>query len=195
MLHLDLSLPCLLRSIHLTLLAFIAPCSWHGSVPEYWGRDSPYHPGTEFLGTPKNHLDLVAKRPLSPHVFEIDFKQMHYKFPLGATSSIANRVTGVMLSAGFGAAAALSLTGDLAATIGAAKAAYPLLVYPAKFAVAFPLAYHYLAGLRHIYWDHYKYGNMAEKKSPLELPNVEASSKAVILGSAVLAAGLAVYTI
>lgn len=31
----------------------------HGSgVPEYWGRDSPYHGGTEFLGTPPNHLEV-----------------------------------------------------------------------------------------------------------------------------------------
>lgn len=29
-----------------------------GGVPEYWGRDSPYHGGTEFLGTPKNHLEV-----------------------------------------------------------------------------------------------------------------------------------------
>ena len=132
-------------------MAFITPKlpvftpfrSWYGSVPEYWGKDSPYHPGTDFLGTPKNHLDLVAKRPLSPHVFEIDHKQMHYKFPLAALTSIANRVTGTMLSVGFGAAGLLSLGGDLGTTIVAAKAAYPLLVFPAKFAVAFPLAYHY----------------------------------------------------
>lgn len=30
------------------------------SVPEFWGRNSPYHPGTEFLGTPKNHLEVRA---------------------------------------------------------------------------------------------------------------------------------------
>ena len=36
-----------------------APCRQHGGgVPEYWGRDSPYHPGTDFLGTPANHLDV-----------------------------------------------------------------------------------------------------------------------------------------
>jgi succinate dehydrogenase (ubiquinone) cytochrome b560 subunit len=108
-------------------------------VPEYWGRDSPYHPGTEFLGTPKNHLDLVAKRPVSPHVFEIDYKQMHYKFPLGAISSVTNRATGVMLSVGAGAAGWLALAGDLPGAIAAFKASYPLLVVPAKFAVAFPL--------------------------------------------------------
>lgn len=108
-------------------------------MPEYWGRDSPYHPGTDFLGTPKNHLDLVSKRPLSPHVFDIDYKQMHYKFPLGAISSVTNRVTGVMLSVGAGAAAWLALSGDLVSSLEAFKTTYPLLVFPAKFAVSFPL--------------------------------------------------------
>ncbi len=27
-------------------------------MPEFWGKDSPYHPGTDFLGTPKDHLDV-----------------------------------------------------------------------------------------------------------------------------------------
>ena len=170
----------------------------YSDVPEYWGKDSPYHPGTDFLGTPKNHLDLVAKRPISPHVFEIDQKAMHYKFPIGATSSIANRVTGVMLSGGFGLAAALALApqyADLAATIASAKDAYPYLVMPAKFVVSFPLVYHYLAGARHMYWDHFKYGNMVDKNSPLELSAVEASSKAVIMGGVGVAAALAVFSI
>lgn len=29
--------------------------------------------------------------------------------------------------------------------------------------------YHYLAGVRHMYWDHARYGNMADKHSPLEV--------------------------
>jgi len=45
-------------------------------------------------------MQLVAKRPVSPHVFEITGLQPHYKFPLGAISSITNRATGVMLSVG-----------------------------------------------------------------------------------------------
>ena len=121
-------------------------------MPEYWGRDSPYHPGTDFLGTPTNHLDLVAKRPLSPHVFEIDYKSMHYKFPLGAISSVTNRATGAMLSVGAGAAAWLALGGDLAASIDAFKAAYPLLVVPAKFAVSFPLVGAGWVGAPFLWW-------------------------------------------
>lgn len=45
-------------------------------------------------------LQLAAKRPVSPHVFEIDGKSMHYKMPVNAVSSIVNRATGVALSAG-----------------------------------------------------------------------------------------------
>ena len=45
-------------------------------------------------------LQRVHARPLSPDVLEIDNKGMHYKFPWGALSSIANRATGVALSVG-----------------------------------------------------------------------------------------------
>lgn len=89
----------------------------------------------------------------------------------------------------------IALTGDLGAAIASFKASYPLLVFPAKFVVAFPLLYHYLAGLRHMYWDHYKYGNQADKHSPLEVPSVEASSRMVLVGGAALSAALAVYTL
>lgn len=164
-------------------------------MPEYWGKDSPYHPGTDFLGTPKNHLDLVAKRPVSPHVFEIDGKQFHYKMPYGAISSITNRATGVMLSVGAGAAAYIALSGDLVAAVNAFKTNYPLLVFPAKFAVSFPLVYHYLAGVRHLYWDHYRYGNMTDKASPLELEKVTSSSKTLLYSGAAVSALLALYSL
>ena len=46
-----------------------------------------------------------------------------------------------------------------------------------------------------MYWDHAKYGNMADKHSALELPAVEASSK-LLLGASVLAtAAAALYSI
>lgn len=171
-------------------------CRWHGGgVPEFWGRESKYHGGTEFLGTPENHLDLVAKRPVSPHVFEIDGKSFHYKMPLGAVSSITNRATGVMLSLGAGAVGYLALVGDLGTAIQSFKSTYPLLVFPAKFAVSFPLAYHTLGGLRHMYWDHFKYGNQAEKNSPLELDAVDRSSKLLLFGGSGLAAILAAWSI
>lgn len=55
--------------------------------------------------------------------------------------------------------------------------------------------YHYLAGVRHLYWDHAKYGNQADKDSPLEVPAVEASSKLLLGGSAAATVLAAVYTI
>ena len=45
-------------------------------------------------------MQRVEKRPVSPHVFEIDNKGFHYKMPVNAISSITNRATGVALSVG-----------------------------------------------------------------------------------------------
>lgn len=156
------------------------------------GNAPDYDP--DFLGVPRNHAELLAKRPVSPHVFEIDGRQPHYKFPVGAISSITNRATGVALSVGTGAAAYVALTGDLGAAIGAFKDAAPLLVFPVKAAVAFPLVYHYLAGLRHIYWDHARYGNQADKNSPLEVPAMAGSSKLLLGGSAAATVLAALYS-
>lgn len=86
------------------------------------------------------------------------------------------------------------MTGDLSAAVAAFKSSYPLLVFPAKLAISFPLVYHYLAGLRHFYWDHYHYGKQVDKDSPLEVPAVENSSKVVIGGSIVLSALVALYS-
>jgi len=152
-------------------------------VPEDWGRD------TEFLGTPSNHRDLLATRPISPHVFDIDsVKKPHYAMPYGALSSICNRVTGVALSVGSSAAGYVALTqGDLGSAIESFREAVPLLVFPAKLCVSLPLTYHYLAGLRHVFWDHHHYGNQAERENPLKYENVEQSSKVLLFGSAGLA--------
>lgn len=45
-------------------------------------------------------MQRLHKRPISPHVFEIDGKSMHYKMPINAISSITNRATGVALTTG-----------------------------------------------------------------------------------------------
>ena len=42
----------------------------------------------------------VKERPVSPHVFEPDGTQFHYKMPINAVTSIMNRVTGTMLTVG-----------------------------------------------------------------------------------------------
>lgn len=52
-----------------------------------------------------------------------------------------------------------------------------------------------MAGLRHIYWDHAKYGNQADKHSVLEVPAVEASSKVLLGGSAAATVLAALYSI
>ena len=57
------------------------------------------------------------------------------------------------------AAGAIALVGDLPATVEAIKSTSPLVVYPLKAIVAFPLVYHYLGGVRHVMWDKAKYGN------------------------------------
>eukprot|EP00877_Chromochloris_zofingiensis_P003286 jgi/Chrzof1/12959/Cz07g14020.t1_SDH3[v5.2] len=160
-------------------------------IPEYWGRPSPYTEGTDFLGTPPNHHELVKQRPLSPDVFEIDSViKPHYKFPWGATTSIMNRATGVALTVGATGAAYIALTGDLPGAVLAFKANYPLLVFPAKFLVAYPLVYHYLGGMRHFVWDLHKIGNQADHTSLLETERVETSSK-ILLASSVVLTGVA----
>ncbi|DBA99712.1 TPA: hypothetical protein ACH3X3_012263 [Trebouxia sp. C0006] len=164
----------------------LKPCRGGSTVPEFYGKPSPYSPGTGFLGTPPDHQERLAKRPVSPHVFEIDGKSFHYKMPVNAVSSILNRATGCALTAGIGAAGAIALVGDLPATLDAFKASYPLLVYPTKAIVAWPLCYHYLGGVRHIIWDKHSMGKQAEKKSYLENEAVDKSSK-LILGTSIIA--------
>uniref|UniRef100_A0A7R9VHH3 Succinate dehydrogenase subunit b560 n=1 Tax=Chlamydomonas euryale TaxID=1486919 RepID=A0A7R9VHH3_9CHLO len=156
-------------------------------IPEFWGKPSAYTEGTGFLGTPTDHLERIKKRPLSPDVLEIDGKSAHYKFPLGALSSIANRITGVALSVGFMGAGYISLTGNLTATVAAVAGTSPILLFPFKFAVAYTILYHYLGAVRHFAWDHGKHGNQADKNSLLELNYVEMLSKGLFVGSGVLA--------
>jgi succinate dehydrogenase (ubiquinone) cytochrome b560 subunit len=167
---------------------------WLGGdkVPEYWGKPSPYTEGTAFLGTPTNHDQLINKRPLSPDVFELNSLQPHYKMPWGAMSSIMNRATGAALSVGFAAAGYVALTGDLPGALAAFKANYPILVFPTKLVISFPLVYHYLGGMRHFVWDLYKIGNQADKTSLLETPRVEESSKVLLGASAALSLIMAV---
>lgn len=157
-------------------------------VPEFWGKPSIYTPdGPEFLGVPPDHLEKTKERPLSPDVFEIDQPTMHYKFPLGAITSILNRVTGVMLTAGFTGAGYVALTGDLPGAITALATDHPMLAFPAKLVVSWPLIYHYLGGIRHVVWDNAKMGNQTDHSDLLETPKVELSSKVLIASSVVLA--------
>jgi succinate dehydrogenase (ubiquinone) cytochrome b560 subunit len=119
-------------------------------------------------------------RPVSPHV-------TIYTFPIGALTSITNRVTGVALSIGAfglasiellnGSGSAMLLMQDINASTG------PVLGSMAKFTVSFPLIYHYLGGVRHLAWDNY----------PELLTNVDVTkaSYALVGGSAMFSAGMA----
>eukprot|EP00892_Ulva_mutabilis_P006386 jgi/Ulvmu1/4119/UM019_0098.1 len=164
--------------------------SW---VPEYFGKKSKYTEGTDFLGTPKDHQQRIQHRPVSPDVLTLDGKHLHYKLPINAISSIANRVTGVGMSVGMMGAGFIALTGDLPGTMEYIKSCGPLLTIPLKGLIAFPIIYHYVAGIRHLMWDHSKIGDQAQKDSMLELGEVQKSSEYILYGSAGLSALLALY--
>jgi succinate dehydrogenase (ubiquinone) cytochrome b560 subunit len=117
-------------------------------------------------------------RPVSPHV-------TIYAFPIGAISSITNRVTGCALSFGAFGLAGLDLIGgagtslELMKTIGSQGF---LVAAPAKFSVVFPIVYHYFGAVRHFAWDYFPdYLNNAD---------VPKSSWALLGGSTVISAGL-----
>uniref|UniRef100_A0A7S1X2K8 Succinate dehydrogenase cytochrome b560 subunit, mitochondrial n=1 Tax=Tetraselmis chuii TaxID=63592 RepID=A0A7S1X2K8_9CHLO len=159
-----------------------------GKWPEYFAKPSPYTEGTDFLGTPKNHQELLRKRPISPDVINTHAgaPARHYDFPITAISSVVNRVTGAGLSVGFAGVGALALVTDVPSLIEMYKVTFPFLVLPTKAVVAFPFVYHTLGGLRHLYWDHAKLGNNADKSSPLDMSNLPTSSK-ILMGASVVA--------
>ncbi|XP_073489460.1 succinate dehydrogenase cytochrome b560 subunit, mitochondrial-like [Aquarana catesbeiana] len=89
-------------------------------------------------------------RPVSPHM-------TIYQWSLPMFMSITHRGTGIALTAGvslFGVAA-LVLPGDFASHLELVKSLSlgPTLIYAAKFALAFPVAYHSWNGIRHLAWD------------------------------------------
>ena len=107
--------------------------------------------GEEYLAKSKEPYTVRQEakgRFVSPHV---DI----YAFPVAAISSITMRATGGALTAGlYGASIYGLFGGDVIAALDAIKAGAPGIVLAgAKFSVAFPLAYHWIAGLRHMYID------------------------------------------
>ena len=117
-------------------------------------------------------------RPVSPHV-------TIFAFPITAISSITNRVTGCALSLGCAGLGFVEFFG------GSGSALYLmqligsqgwLVASGAKFGVAFPLVYHYLAAIRHFAWDF----------QPERLTNdqVETASYVLIGSSLVISGGL-----
>jgi succinate dehydrogenase (ubiquinone) cytochrome b560 subunit len=75
------------------------------------------------------------------------------QFPIVAISSITVRVTGMVLTIGTVGISLLALADP---TFPSAMMSYigtSMIGYPAKFAVALPLCYHYVGAVRHTYWD------------------------------------------
>lgn len=96
-----------------------------------------------------SHIEKNEKlgRPVSPHV-------TIYAFPLAAWSSVGHRVTGGLLTVGMYAISIEALLGlDVAHMMYAIghSAIGPL----AKFSVAFPVIYHTVGGVRHLYWERF----------------------------------------
>jgi len=134
------------------------------------------------MSSNSNNSNKTVERPISPHV-------TIYKFPLPAITSITNRFTGVALSIGFSGMGLVALCGgcDIPSLVHSFQSAAPVLVPIAKMLVAFPLSFHFVAGLRHIYWD------LTAKH--LDLPSVDKSSQAIIAISAVTTLFFAFYWI
>ncbi len=111
--------------------------------------------------------DLTG-RPVSPHV-------TIYKFPITALTSITNRATGVGLFAGLAGVSLLSFVPGVDPSAVMNFIGNSCMGSVAKMAVAFPLTYHYINGMRHFYWD----------RTPDALTNdqVENTSYAVFLSS------------
>jgi succinate dehydrogenase / fumarate reductase cytochrome b subunit len=120
----------------------------------------------------------MTERPLSPHL------SVYRMYRYSLLSSITNRATGVVLSAGlillvyWLAAIASGPAAYRAArevlSLGALKAVYALLL--ATF------SYHLIAGIRHLIWD---------SGHGLERSQSQHSAWLVIIASLLLAAGLA----
>lgn len=119
-------------------------------------------------------------RPVSPHV-------TIYSFPVTAISSITNRVTGITLALGAAGLGSIEIVAgpgsalSLMQTIGSQGF---MIAGPAKFAVAFPVVYHYAGALRHFAWDYF----------PDYLNNVDAEkSSYALMGGATVVSGIMMF--
>jgi succinate dehydrogenase (ubiquinone) cytochrome b560 subunit len=120
-------------------------------------------------------------RPVSPHV-------TIYAFPMGALSSITNRVTGVALSMGAAGLGVIELVGGGGASLELMQfigSQGPLIAAGAKFTVAFPVVYHYFGGIRHFAWDY----------APAYLTNVDVEKSSLALFGASVAVSAALMLV
>jgi len=116
-------------------------------------------------------------RPVSPHV-------TIYAFPVAAISSITNRVTGCALSGVCAGIGLVELAGGSGTSLSLMQdiGTMSLIAPVSKFGLSFCFLYHYLGGVRHLWWD----------GSPDKLTNegVEKSSYVLLGASTLLSAGL-----
>ncbi|XP_051890989.1 succinate dehydrogenase cytochrome b560 subunit, mitochondrial [Pristis pectinata] len=107
-------------------------------------------------------------RPMSPHI-------SIYRWSVPMAMSVMHRGTGAALSSGVSlfALAALLLPGDYPSYLELVRSLQlgPGLIGAAKFAIAFPLAYHTWNGVRHLAWD---------TGRALTMPQVESSGYLVL---------------
>eukprot|EP01038_Epipyxis_sp_PR26KG_P006627 gene6627-9098_t len=126
---------------------------------------------------PYTERQALKGRPVSPHV-------TIYRFPITAISSIANRATGVALSVGIAGIGGMALVGVDVPAVASVIGNTFLIGSAAKFAVSFPLIYHYLGAVRHFVWDHFPEtleSSQVEKSSYLLFASSTAISLLTIL--------------
>lgn len=120
-----------------------------------------------------------SNRPLSPHV-------SIYKWSLPMAMSITHRGTGVALSLGVSlfSLGALLLPEHFPHYLAQVRSLglAPILIFLAKFSLAFPFSYHTWNGIRHLAWDLGK---------GLRLPQVTQSGLLVLALTLLSSAGLA----
>lgn len=73
-------------------------------IPQYWGRPSPYTGGTEFLGTPTNHMDVSSLRwpflatLLSPSFAQYVQPRLRHLWACGIRAALLNQYSSVRVS-------------------------------------------------------------------------------------------------
>ncbi|GAU87554.1 hypothetical protein RvY_00384 [Ramazzottius varieornatus] len=122
--------------------------------------------------------NLKLKRPLSPHI-------SIYQPQLPWLMSITHRVSGVALSLGLSLASVgiLLASHDFVHYVDVIRSMHlnPYLIMTVKFGAAWFFTYHYLNGVRHLFWDNGK---------GFKLPEVYRSGYAVLALSLLTAAYL-----
>eukprot|EP00088_Acartia_fossae_P005665 TRINITY_DN12557_c0_g1_i1.p1 TRINITY_DN12557_c0_g1~~TRINITY_DN12557_c0_g1_i1.p1 ORF type:complete len:173 (-),score=48.55 TRINITY_DN12557_c0_g1_i1:323-841(-) len=119
------------------------------------------------------------KRPISPHL-------TIYKFQLTSMLSITHRATGLIQSGMLSAfaVAAMTLPGTFPVWMQMLQEMHfgAPLIFTAKFALAWPVTYHLLNGLRHLAWD---------MGHGFKIPDLYKSGYAVVGSSLLMALALA----